>query len=180
MAQCEGSNKLLRSEQPKHFTLFWRIFLYNLMFLLIALAIGWLVIFGPFKIHGKPDETLPPVWLASWFLLAFAAGLLGAVLISLYGLVKHYTAGNLDRSYVIWYWCKPFIGALSGAVAAIPFLGGIFIFNISDRTPIMVTSIASVAFLAGFYERYFLKLIDRLGEVVLAPGDKKDTEKTEG
>jgi hypothetical protein len=144
----------------------------------VALAIGWLVIFGPCKLEKPPDQNLPPAWLASWFLLGFAAGMLGGVLISLYGLVKHSTAGDFDRSYVKWYWSKPLIGALSGSIAALPFLGGLFIFDVSSRVPIMVASIASVSILAGFYERFFLKLIDRLGEVILAPGEsKKDTGK---
>jgi hypothetical protein len=173
MEQARQSKELLEDKQSRRLSLFWRIFLYDFLFLLVALAIGWLVIFGPCKLDKPPDQNLPPVWLASWFLLGFAGGMLGGVLISLYGLVKHVTEGDFSRSFVKWYWCKPFIGALSGSIAALPFLGGLFIFDVSSRVPIMVASIASVSILAGFYERFFLKLIDRLGEVILAPGESK-------
>lgn len=173
MAQGRQSRELLQKE-PKHFSFFWRVYLYDLLFLLVALAIGWLVIFGPVKLEMRPSDNLPPVWLVSWFLLGFASGMLGGVLISLYGMVKHGMAGDFDRNSIQWYWCKPLVGALSGSVAALPFLGGLFIFSVSNSTPILVTSIASVSFLAGFYERYFLKLIDRLGEVILSPGERKE------
>ncbi|MCJ7516122.1 MAG: hypothetical protein MUO89_09230 [Dehalococcoidia bacterium] len=174
MAQGHKSKELLEEEQPKHLSLFWKLFLYDFLFLLIALAIGWLVVFGPVQLLKPPDDKLPPVWLASWLFLGFAAGMLGGVLISLYGLVKHGTAGDFDRSFIKWYWCKPLIGALSGSIAALPFLGGLFIFDVSNRVPILVTSIASVSMLAGFYERFFLQLIDRLGQVILTPGESKE------
>lgn len=174
MAQGQKSKELLEEGQSKRLSLFWKLYLYDFLFLLIALAIGWLVVFGPIQLQKPPDENLPPVWLASWLLLGFAAGMLGGVLISLYGLVKHGTAGDFDHSFIKWYWCKPLIGALSGSIAALPFLGGLFIFNVSDRVPILVTSIASVSMLAGFYERFFLQLIDRLGQVILTPGESTE------
>lgn len=174
IAQAKMSKNLLQSGRP---SLFWRIFLWDLLFVVLALALGWLIIFGPLQLQKLPDQTLPPTWLASWFLLGFASGMLGGTLISFYGLVQHSAAGDFEGSYVIWYWCKPFIAALSGSVAALPFVAGLFIFDIGTRAQILVASITSVSILAGFYERFFLRLIDRLGEVILSPGD---TQKKNG
>lgn len=138
-----------------------------------SLAIGWLVIAGPWQLKQLPDDKLPALWLMSWFLLGFASGMLGGTLISLYGLVRHSAAGDFDQSYVIWYWCKPFIAAMSGSVAALPFVAGLFVFDVGTRAQVLVASVASVSVLAGFYERFFLRLVDRIGQVVLSPGENQ-------
>jgi hypothetical protein len=189
MLQALRSDEIIDGKVWKGISVFWMIIFLDLFFILVSLFIGYLVIFGlpssqpaspfhfqPIQVSQPPGEKLPPFWLAGWFLLALTSGMLGGVLASLYGLSRHSSQADFDDYFIKWYWCKPLIGALSGAVAALPFFAGLFIFNIKEGTSVMVASIATVSIIAGFCERFFLKLIERVGEVVLGPGDTSKTE----
>jgi len=110
----------------------------------------------------------------AWF------GSLGGVTIALYGIYSHIQSRDFDPEYQLWYICKPIIGGIFGwFVYLIYFIGLVSVQgkNVKINTPELPYIIA---FLAGFSERFTIKIIDRLMAVLItweekpgAPPEKK-------
>ncbi len=88
-------------------------------------------------------------------------GLLGGTTIFLWGIVKHSSEMNFDGSFLIWYLLKPLLGAIMGSVIVLFALAGFLALKgdaaAAGRTPLLI-----LAFIGGFSERFFLRLVDRV------------------
>jgi hypothetical protein len=201
---AEKSRELL----VKHW--FWlAISVYNIGFLLIAIAVGWwaMLLLSPLRTPAcdnatqvaatasdnatkatvaastdnvsteKTKEKVIPLPIVYWIVLGFSAGILGGVVIGLFGLVYHGVQGDFSKDYLPWYWLKPLKGGLAGAVAVLPFLAGLAVFQIDTTTQVQtaVAYIAIVSFLVGYCERNFLQLMDRIGTIIFKPSDSGGT-----
>jgi len=197
---AEKSRELL----VKHW--FWlAISVYNIGFLLIAIAVGWwaMLLLSPLRTPAsdnttqvaatasdnatkaavaastdnvtteKTAEKVIPLPIVYWIVLGFSAGILGGVVIGLFGLVYHGVQGDFSKDYLPWYWLKPLKGGLAGAVAVLPFLAGLAVFQINTDSQVQtaVAYIAIVSFLVGYCERNFLQLMDRIGTIIFKPTD---------
>lgn len=102
-------------------------------------------------------------------------GALGGVTIVIWGLIKHTIDLDFDTSYFAWYLFKPILGAVMGLIAVLVILGGFFAIQGTTETagplPLYI-----IAFLAGFSERFSIRIIDRVttalfgGEPTPPPG----------
>jgi hypothetical protein len=94
-------------------------------------------------------------------------GAIGGMTISYWGLVKHTVEMDFDDAYKLWYWFKPLLGAVFGLIAVVIVKAGL----VSIQGPAPGTTggevpntlpLHIIAFIAGFSERFFVQLIDRV------------------
>jgi len=97
-------------------------------------------------------------------------GLLGGTTIFLWGIVKHSSEMNFDGSFLIWYLLKPLLGAIMGSVVVLFTLGGFLALKgdaaAAGRTPLLI-----LAFIGGFSERFFLRLVDLVVSSIVEGGE---------
>jgi hypothetical protein len=98
-------------------------------------------------------------------------GALGGLTIAIWGLVMHSSDLDFDRSYTIWYWLKPVLGAVMGLIAVLTARAGLI--AISGEAPLQPSAggqmvLYVLAFLAGFSERFFLQITDRVMTALLS------------
>lgn len=123
---------------------------------------------------GDPIGDVIPVGVP-WF------GALGAILISLYGVLDHNQ--EWDAKWNFWHMARPVAGVVLGTVAYLIFIG---VVNATGATPTTGASAAEgsgpvpdsnlipyyvIAFVVGFREHTFRALIQRAVDVLLGPGD---------
>lgn len=93
-------------------------------------------------------------------------GLLGGTTIVWWGIVKHATDLTFDPAFIIWYLLKPALGAVMGIMLVLIVQAGFFTLsggaNIQNDIPLLV-----LAFIGGFSERFFIRMIDRVVTTVL-------------
>lgn len=136
----------------------WKLLWIELAYLLLLLFIGYLT------------HEWPAYWLWAGFLGLHSAtawfGALGGVAIGLYGLYTHVQARDFDSKYELWYVCKPVMGAIFGwFVFLIYFVGFVATQGASADIKNHLVLYA-IAFLAGFSERFTIKIIDHLMQVL--------------
>lgn len=100
-------------------------------------------------------------------------GALGGVTISLYGIFDH----SLDwqRRFNLWHIARPFVGAILGTMAFLIFIGFI---QSTGKAPTLTSPNSSgalityfvIAFVVGFREKTFRKLIQKVVDTILSPG----------
>jgi hypothetical protein len=94
------------------------------------------------------------------------AGMIGGTTIVLWGIVKHSAELNFDHTYTIWYLLKPGIGAVMAVVAVLVMKAGFLSvegeIQIKNQIPLYL-----LAFVVGFSERFFLRILDRVITAVL-------------
>ena len=104
-------------------------------------------------------------------------GAAGAVLIGLYGIFDH---GHRDwqRRLNAWHIARPFTGALLGVVGYITFVGVVRATGatLSTSDPIGRLVFYMVAFVVGFREHTFRRLLARAADLVLGPGAAQDLD----
>ena len=106
-------------------------------------------------------------------------GALGGVTIAIFGIYEHMRKRDFDVSYKLWYICKPIIGGIFGWIAYLIYFAGIVSVqgygkdgtNLDIKTPEVIYLIS---FLAGFSERFFLRLIDKLMSVLTSYENKPE------
>lgn len=155
----------LRTEPP----LVWWLLGTELAYLLSLLALGYLT-------HKWPTCSLWAGFITlhsatAWF------GALGGTAIGLYGLYSHVQVGDFDPRYRLWYICKPIMGAIFGWFVFLVYYVGFFAVQgtVDIKNPLVLYVIA---FLAGFSERFTIKIIDRLMQVLTVFEEKPaDTQK---
>ncbi len=135
----------------------WKLLWVELGYLLLLLFVGFLT------------HKWPTYWLWAGLITVHAAaawfGALGGVAVGLYGLYSHIQARDFDPRYQLWYICKPIMGAIFGwFVFLVYFVGFIAVQGATDLSKPQVAYV--VAFLAGFSERFTIKIIDRLMQVL--------------
>ncbi|HEY9170823.1 MAG TPA: hypothetical protein VI136_00900 [Verrucomicrobiae bacterium] len=88
-------------------------------------------------------------------------GALGGLTIAVWGLTKHSAELDFDRAYAVWYWLRPLLGAVMGLIAVLTVQAGLFAVegepSLKGRTALYI-----LAFLAGFSERFFIRVLDRV------------------
>jgi hypothetical protein len=110
-------------------------------------------------------------------------GALGAVTISIYGVVDH--NDHWQMKWGLWHAIRPVVGAILGTVAYLIFIG---LIQATGTTPSSVTGAATtttkgssptnvntiiylvIAFVVGFREETFRTLIKRVVDLLLSPG----------
>lgn len=136
-----------------------------LVVLLVGRQAHWLWID---RIHNPIGGIIPLA--VPWF------GALGAVTISIYGVVGH--SSDWQAKWNLWHVIRPVVGAILGTVAYLIFIG---VIQATGTTPSATGSSASVklitylviAFVVGFREETFRTLIMRVVDILLSPGDTK-------
>ncbi len=137
------------------------------VFYMLSLIAGLLVYINWPTFREHVPSTIGPVPLAvPWF------GALGAVLLSISGVVDHFS--DWDSSYALWHVVRPVIGAVTGSVGALIIISGVIASTGSASLNSSITKdifYDLVAFLAGYREETFRTMIKRLTDVVVGPGD---------
>jgi hypothetical protein len=96
-------------------------------------------------------------------------GALGGIVAALFGLIWHWTKRDFDRSYLAWYFLKPVLGLLLGPLVYL-FVGAGLTATQSNTANIEKHDLLYLgAFVVGFGERFFLRLIDRVATAVFGP-----------
>jgi hypothetical protein len=145
-----------------------RIFVLQLFYLAVLGVLAGLYFHGDLNVRNHYFGHVPPG--VFWF------GALGAVLISLQGVFEH--CKTWDRCWDYWHAARPVVGATVGLVGVLIFQAGILAAG-SNPTPNTGSgSLANapknityylVAFLLGYREATFRRLIQRLTDVLLTP-----------
>jgi hypothetical protein len=147
----------------------WRLLWIELGYLASLLLLGYLT-------YRWPDFLLwkglmdPPVAMhlqTAWF------GALGGITIAIYGIYEHVHLRDFDPQYELWYICKPLIGGIFGWFIYLIFYIGLVSVQGPGKKGIDHPELPYViAFLAGFSERFTLKLVDKLMGVLTTWEDK--------
>jgi hypothetical protein len=137
---------------------------------IFCVQIGWLIGLGIlaelYFVQGSLHINLGAVPVGVvWF------GALGAVLISLTGIVEH--AGDWDPGFNLWHLSRPLVGAALAVVAVLVLQAGVLAAGTKPSAPVEGTPqnilYYLVAFLVGYREETFRDLIKRLVDLILAP-----------
>jgi len=110
-------------------------------------------------------------------------GALGGVVIAIWGLITHTTNLDFDRQFAVWYWFKPVLGALTGLVAVITAVAGLLAIQGQGAMPSSANGkmvLYILAFLAGFSERFFLDIVDRVMTALLSSGQSSSSSSKPG
>jgi hypothetical protein len=111
----------------------------------------------------------------AWF------GALGGVTIAIYGIYEHIQKRDFDPKYALWYVCKPVIGAIFGWFIYLIYLVGFVTVQGVPTAKITTKEVPFlIAFLAGFSERFTLKLVDKLMSVLTTFQDQTASPATAG
>jgi len=163
---AETETKVLKAEAShKAEPLAWNLFWIELAYLAFLLLLGY-------GVHKKPEFWL---WSGLVTLGAKTAwyGALGGIAVGLYGIYSHVRVRDFDAGYRLWYLCKPVMGAIFGwFVYLVYYIGMVSVQgagSVDVKTPALPYAIA---FLAGFSERFTVKIIDRVMEVLATSDDK--------
>lgn len=144
----------------------WKLLWVELGYLALLIVLGYAT-------HKWPNFRLWSGLLnlhsaTPWF------GALGGVTIGIFGLYSHIQARDFDPKFTLWYICKPIMGAILGWFTFVIYFTGLIavqgatdLQNVKNRLILYI-----IAFLAGFSERFTLKIIDRLMQVLTTWEDK--------
>ena len=133
------------------------------------LALGIFVIC--YRVHWvepRKDFFGPVPFLVPWF------GAVGAVLLSLTGVFDN-RGKAWDPDYCYWHWARPLVGVIVATLSVLVFQSGIL--AVGGQLPSHTTSSTTaknllyyvIAFVVGYREDIFRKLIKRLADVILTP-----------
>jgi len=141
----------------------------------VSFAFLWLL---EILIYSTGD-SYPGMWVLRAENFPFLwCGAVGGTTIAYWGLVKHTIQLDFDDQYTLWYFFKPMLGAVFGLVSVVVLQAGVFTLGgdvqLTDdnRLPLYI-----VAFLAGFSERFFMQLIDRVISAIFG-GSADSSEKS--
>jgi hypothetical protein len=156
-----ANNKTPSSTPPKPI-LFTEVF-----YLLFLLAIGLIYVTDLHKLlpFPLPDYFGSLPIGVPWF------GALGAVIISLSGIVDH--RKDWDPSLIFWHLTRPLIGASLAIISVLIFQAGILaVASIPTPSKGVPPNLLYylIAFVVGYREEIFRDLIKRLADVILTPG----------
>ena len=137
----------------------WKLLKLEIGYLVLLLLLGYLTYKWPDFVLWE-DLVEYPLQTA-WF------GALGGITIAIYGIYEHIHLRDFDPKYELWYICKPLMGAIFGWFVYLIYFIGIISVQGLDSAKISHPELPYlIAFLAGFSERFTLRLIDRLMEVL--------------
>lgn len=117
--------------------------------------------------------------LGSEYIQFLWTGAVGGTTIAWWGIVKHMISMDFDDQFKSWYWFKPVLGAVFGVISVIIIQGGMF--TLADQSTSEAIKnpeiLHVIAFLAGFSERFFVRMIDRVMNALF--GAEGETPKTQ-
>jgi hypothetical protein len=140
-------------------SLAWRLLWVEFGYLFFLLALGYLTFKFPdyFVWKGFVNLYFQTVWF----------GALGGVTISIYGIYSHIQMRNFDPKYKLWYICKPIMGGIFGWFVYMIYSLGFVSVQGKSADSMQIPQVAFlIAFLAGFSERFTIKMIDKLMAVL--------------
>lgn len=164
----EANDKISTAISAKGESLATRLLWIEIGYLFALLLFGYLTLKWPdFEIwKGLINQSLQTAWF----------GALGGITIAIYGIYSHVQQKDFDPKYKLWYLCKPIIGAIFGwFVYLIFFLGLLSVQGVGPDKMARPELAFLIAFLAGFSERFTIKMIDKLMSVLIT-WEGKDTE----
>ena len=150
-------------------SLAWRLLWIEIGWLVLLLLLGYLTYKWPkaFLWDGLINMHLQTAWF----------GALGGITIAIYGIYEHVSLRDFDPKFELWYICKPIIGAIFGWFVWLIFLVGLLSVQGLEEKGIKHPELPYViAFLAGFSERFTLKMIDKLMGVLTTYEEKPAKE----
>jgi len=154
-------NRALESNAATKFRK-WMIVYYGCWSLLLV-GIGW-------GLQCLETGGNPPPYFGSMYWRYVMMGALGGLTIAIWGLIDHSAKLDFDRAFSVWYWLKPVLGGVMGLIAVLIVLAGLFTVQgkpeLSSKTALYI-----LAFLGGFSERFFVRIIDKLMTTLLG-GDQ--------
>src|ERR1035441_2730389 len=134
--------------------------------LLLLVGIGWWL-----KQSGASGDSILYFGFTYWRYLLMGA--LGGLTMAIWGMIEHSANLDFDRAYAVWYWLKPLLGAVMGLVAVLTVMAGLF--AVQGKQEIQSEkALYIIAFLAGFSERFFVRIIDKLMTTLLG-GDQSSS-----
>ena len=140
--------------------------LYYGVCLLLLVGLSWWL-----KLSGACGDSACCFGSTYWRYMLMGA--LGGLTIAIWGLIEHSANLDFDRAYAVWYWLKPLLGAVMGLVAVLAVMAGLF--AVQGKQEIQSEkALYIIAFLAGFSERFFVRIIDKLMTTLLG-GDQQAT-----
>ena len=139
---------------------------------IFVVQIGWIIVLGALAAVFFIQRSCIPFGdsLGSVPLAVVWFGALGAVLISLTGIVEH--AHDWDASYALWHLSRPVVGASLAVVGVLILQAGVLAAGSTPTNPPEISKnllYYLVAFLVGYREETFRELIKRLVDLVFAP-----------
>lgn len=135
-----------------------KIVLYELICLSIFLLLIPSIIFR-FKGEGTFVLVGIPIQYYIW-------GGIGGVMSALYGFVRHTSQRNLDIQSTHWYYIKPALGVIIGAIVYLLFICIVFALGVTIdlTTPNLLILLA--CWIAGFSERFSLGMLDAVMDTI--------------
>ena len=117
-----------------------------------------------------PDAAKPKAaedWVRWLPLLPYCLwGALGGTVAALFGLYQHAWKRDFDRGFVPWYFLKPALGFVLGPVVYMYVKTGLALQYNSGADLANPQIVYLAAFVAGFAERFSIRLIDRVGGAI--------------
>ncbi|HEV7426161.1 MAG TPA: hypothetical protein VGQ46_07310 [Thermoanaerobaculia bacterium] len=145
---------------------------------MFLVQMGWLIFLGTLalvRIIAPPSKIGLPDMIGSLPIAVVWFGAMGAVLISLTGIVEH--AKDWDVSFVLWHLSRPLMGGSLAIVAVLIMQAGILavgttLAGAQPSTPKYILYYL-VAFLVGYREETFREMIKRLVDLIFTPATPK-------
>jgi hypothetical protein len=162
LERIENAEVSLRSN-----ALAWKLLWIEFGYLFLLLGVGYIAfMWSDFYLwKGLINLSSQTVWY----------GALGGVTISIYGIYSHIQLRNFDPKYKLWYICKPIMGGIFGWFVYLIYGLGFASVQGKSLDEIKTPQVAYlIAFLAGFSERFTIKMIDKL-MAVLTTFEEKPT-----
>jgi hypothetical protein len=140
---------------PRH------IFVVEMTYLVLLIAV-----FVVYKTDDAFRTAIPsldplPVQIV-WF------GAMGGVLAGIGGVYFH--NADWDHAYDYWHYSRPFVGGVVGGIGCLLFYVSILLGSANHITAEVITFDA-VAFILGFADEAFRRLITTLTKLLIGPGD---------
>jgi len=140
------------------------------LWLLLLVGVGWWL-----KQSGICGDSVCGFGATYWRYLLMGA--LGGLTIAIWGMIEHSSNLDFDRAYAVWYWLKPILGAVMGLIAVLTVMAGLF--AVQGKQEIQSEkALYIVAFLAGFSERFFVRIIDKLMTTLLGGDSSASASKS--
>jgi hypothetical protein len=127
----------------------------------------WLIALAAVGIFLKDYEAGRPEFFGIAYWRYLYMGALGGITIAAWGIVKHTKELNFDSDFTLWYFLRPALGAITGLVSVLIVKAGFFALQggtLQERSPYLLYVLA---FLAGFSERFFIRIADSVMTTLL-------------
>lgn len=145
-----------------------KLLLIEISYLVALLLLGYFTYKWPHFVlwDGLTDYPISMHLHTVWF------GALGGITIAIYGIYEHTHLRDFDPKYDLWYICKPLVGGIFGWFVYLIYYLGLVSVQGTAAKPNTPELPYIISFLAGFSERFTLKMIDKLMSVLTSWEEK--------